>query len=230
MSDTYDQTRARLETYFDRTAAATWARLTSDAPVSGIRQTVREGRDRMRAAMLGALPEDLSGARVLDAGCGAGQMSIELAKRGADVVAIDIAPNLLEVAWKRTPDALRDRIEFSVGDMLDPKHGAFDHIVAMDSLIHYSQADILRALEALAMRCGRSVVFTIAPKTLLLSAMHKVGKLFPRADRSPAIVPVSGQRLIRDAAGKDALSGRDMRTVTRVSTGFYISEAMEVGT
>lgn len=28
----YDQTRARVEDYFDRTATKTWERLTSDAP------------------------------------------------------------------------------------------------------------------------------------------------------------------------------------------------------
>jgi hypothetical protein len=39
-----------------------WERLTSDAPVSRIRQTVREGRDRMRATMLARLPADLTGA------------------------------------------------------------------------------------------------------------------------------------------------------------------------
>ena len=48
----YAETRERLETYFDRTAAKTWEALTSDAPVSKIRQTVREGRDEMRMAML----------------------------------------------------------------------------------------------------------------------------------------------------------------------------------
>ena len=58
--------------YFDRTATKAWERLTSDAPVSRIRQTVREGRDRMRALMLSRLPADLRGARVLDAGCGTG--------------------------------------------------------------------------------------------------------------------------------------------------------------
>ncbi|MEM6375843.1 MAG: magnesium protoporphyrin IX methyltransferase, partial [Pseudomonadota bacterium] len=36
----YDRTRARVEDYFDRTATRTWERLTSDAPVSRIRQTV----------------------------------------------------------------------------------------------------------------------------------------------------------------------------------------------
>ncbi|MEO0694220.1 MAG: magnesium protoporphyrin IX methyltransferase, partial [Pseudomonadota bacterium] len=53
----YDATRARVEDYFDRTATRTWERLTSDAPVSRVRQTVRAGRDRMRALMLSRLPD-----------------------------------------------------------------------------------------------------------------------------------------------------------------------------
>ncbi len=31
-------------------------------------------------------------------------------------------------------------IDFRVGDMLDPALGRFDHVVAMDSLIHYNAA------------------------------------------------------------------------------------------
>ncbi|MEM9268407.1 MAG: magnesium protoporphyrin IX methyltransferase, partial [Pseudomonadota bacterium] len=34
MADTYTSTRDRLQVYFNRTAAKTWERLTSDAPVS----------------------------------------------------------------------------------------------------------------------------------------------------------------------------------------------------
>ena len=66
---TYERTRASLETYFDRTAADTWARLTSTDPVSRIRATVRAGRDRMRGILLSRLPEDMTGMRLLDAGC-----------------------------------------------------------------------------------------------------------------------------------------------------------------
>ena len=44
-STTYRQKRDKLEHYFDRTAADQWAKLTSDAPVSSIRKTVRAGRD-----------------------------------------------------------------------------------------------------------------------------------------------------------------------------------------
>ena len=36
----YQQRREQIEDYFDRTAADVWARLTSDEPVSGIRETV----------------------------------------------------------------------------------------------------------------------------------------------------------------------------------------------
>ena len=94
-TETYLARRGQLETYFDRTAADAWKRLTSDAPVSGIRATVRAGRDRMRATLLAWLPDDLRGARLLDAGCGTGALAVEAARRGADVVAVD-TPSLGE--------------------------------------------------------------------------------------------------------------------------------------
>ena len=72
MSD-YSVTRDRVEDYFDRSATKVWERLTSDAPVSGIRATVRAGRDRMRATLLSWMPEQMHGLRVLDAGCGQGK-------------------------------------------------------------------------------------------------------------------------------------------------------------
>jgi magnesium-protoporphyrin O-methyltransferase len=215
----YAQTRARVEDYFDRTATRTWERLTSDAPVSRIRQTVREGRDRMRAAMLGRLPTDLSGMRVLDAGCGPGVMTAELAARGATVVAADIAPQLLAIAEARLEPAHRDRVTFHAGDMTDPALGGFDAVLAMDSLIYYCEDDLLAALDRLSARAGH-VVFTVAPRTPLLSVMFGMGKLFPRGDRSPIMVPHAHARLTRRSAG--------IAHVTRVARGFYISDCLEV--
>ena len=58
----YLERRGQIEHYFDRTALKTWEQLTSDAPVSGIRATVRAGRDRMREVLLSMLPADLHGA------------------------------------------------------------------------------------------------------------------------------------------------------------------------
>lgn len=220
----YADRRQRLETYFDRTAAKAWEALTSDAPVSGIRATVRAGRDRMRGTLLGWLPEDLRGARLLDAGCGTGALAVEAARRGADVVAIDVAGSLVKVARDRAPEGLA--IDWRVGDMLDPKLGTFDHVVAMDSLIHYDAFDIVTVVKALTERTRGSVAFTFAPSTPALRAMHSVGKLFPRGDRAPAIEPVA-ERLLRTliaGAMPAARIGRD----ARIGGGFYISHAVEM--
>lgn len=222
----YDRTLARVETYFDKTATRAWERLTSDAPVSRIRETVRAGRDRMRAQILSRLPDDLTGVRVLDAGCGAGQMTAELAARGADVVAVDISPALVEIAQARLPRGLQNRVRFQSGDMLDTRLGTVDHVVAMDSLIYYTQADLTRALTALAARTRGKVVFTVAPRTPLLMAMWQVGKLFPRADRSPVMVPHAPAALA-DALRAARAQGR-LATLDRVTSGFYISQALEL--
>jgi magnesium-protoporphyrin O-methyltransferase len=222
----YEGTRARVEHYFDRTATSVWERLTSDAPVSRIRATVRAGRDRMRAAMLGCLPDDLSGARVLDAGCGAGQMTAELAVRGAHVTAVDISPSLVEIARRRLPRHLERNVTFAAGDMLDPVHGAQDYVIAMDSLIYYQARDIAAALDRLMARTAGAVVFTVAPRTPLLMAMFHAGKAFPRADRSPVMIPQSPARLA-EAMRLQGVPGR-LREVERVTKGFYISTCLEV--
>ena len=66
----YVQRRGEIQQYFDRTAVKAWEVLTSNAPVGRIRATVRRGRDEMRQTLLSWLPEDMSGLRLLDAGCG----------------------------------------------------------------------------------------------------------------------------------------------------------------
>jgi magnesium-protoporphyrin O-methyltransferase len=215
----YAATRDRVENYFDRSATKVWERLTSDAPVSRIRQTVREGRDKMRDLMLSRLPADLQGARILDAGCGAGQMTAELAARGADVVAVDISPALVKIAQTRLPAEHAGRVSFASGDMT-ADHGRFDFVLAMDSLIYYDTTDITSALHRLAERTDQAVVFTVAPKTAFLMTFWTLGKMFPRADRSPIMVPHHYGTL------NTANEGR-LTKIDRVSRGFYISECLE---
>jgi magnesium-protoporphyrin O-methyltransferase len=229
MSDSYLERRGEIETYFDRTAAAAWSRLTSDAPVSGIRATVRAGRDRMRATLLGFLPQDLRGVRLLDAGCGTGALAVEAARRGADVTAVDISPTLIGIARERLPERLGDgRIQFIAGDMLDRKLGTFDHVVAMDSLIHYSLPDMVGMLARLAEMSRAGIHFTYAPRTPALATMHMVGKIFPRGDRSPRIVPHATTSLHNAIRHHDRLGGWRPGRDSRVTSGFYISHAQEL--
>ena len=227
-SATYTTRRSEIEQYFDRTAAAAWARLTSDAPVGRIRATVRAGRDRMRNTLLSWLPADMHGQRLLDAGCGTGALAIEAARRGATVVAIDLSPTLVNLARERLPIIVGGgSVDLRSGDMLDASLGHFDHVVAMDSIIHYRTDDAVAALSRLAERTSGTINFTYAPGTPLLTAMISVGRLFPRGDRAPWLTPMAADRL-------DALRSRDatLRTwqvgkTQRVSSGFYTSQALQ---
>ncbi|HEY4973865.1 MAG TPA: magnesium protoporphyrin IX methyltransferase [Steroidobacteraceae bacterium] len=224
----YLQRRGQLEQYFDRTAVRAWERLTSDAPVSRIRASVRAGRDRMRRAMLDLLPMNLHGRRILDAGCGTGALAQELAGRGADVLAIDLSPTLVELARQRSSAAGASSVEFRSGDMSDPTLGKFDHVVAMDSLIHYEADDIVRMLATLSQRTRHSLLFTFAPRTPALALMHAVGRVFPRSDRAPAIAPVAETGLRSRLAQDTKLRDWQVARGERIAGGFYTSQVMEL--
>ena len=223
----YEERREALATYFDSTARQAWIDLTSDAKVSGIRATVRAGRDEMRRVLLSWLPLDLRRMRVLDAGCGTGALTIAAANRGAEITGVDVAGGLVDVARERCPSFTgHGRIWWKSGDMLDPELGRFAHIVAMDSLIHYELDDLVDALGKLAERTDASIAFTFAPYTRMLSAMHKVGKAFPKGDRSPAIVPIAESELV--ARLEEAIPAWRVARTERISSGFYSSQAMEL--
>jgi magnesium-protoporphyrin O-methyltransferase len=226
----YIERREQIETYFDRTAAKAWERLTSTAPVGRIRATVRAGRDQMRGTLLSWLPQDMRGLRLLDAGCGTGALAMEAAARGAEVVAIDLSPTLVKLAAERyaqLPQTGTGRVQFLSGDMLADSLGRFDHVVAMDSLIHYDVPHMVEAMQRLGARTQASILFTFAPRTPALAAMHALGRLFPRGDRSPSLTPVSEPVLRAGLAqGLGPLGWREGRTL-RIHSGFYTSQAWE---
>ncbi|MEY4083049.1 MAG: Mg-protoporphyrin methyl transferase BchM [Pseudomonadota bacterium] len=244
MSDhSYFQRRSQIESYFDRTAAEAWERLTSDAPVSGVRATVRAGRQAMREMMAGWLMDrlgrqepngqwrthPLEAITVLDAGCGTGLLAVDLARQGAQVLATDLSPKLISVAQRRCPhDLSPGSICFEAGDMLDPRLGRFDALMAMDSLIHYAPEQAMAAISAFAPRIRRSMIVTFVPRTPLLMAMMAVGRLFPRSDRSPAVVPMSETWLRQAIEQAPALQDWKIGRVQRISKGFYTSTAMEL--
>ena len=232
MEVSYEARKEQLQTYFDSTANKAWEQLTSDEPVSRIRETVRNGRQAMADCLMEWLPDDMSGLRLLDAGCGTGSLSIQAAERGASVVAIDISPSLIGVAQQRTPEHLAQNIHFKAGDMLSVGSERFDAIVAMDSLIHYQAQDMVASINSLAQslsdKPGSQLLFTFAPRTPLLMLMKATGKFFPKSDRSPAIEPVAEKRLHRMLdASNNTHHCASLRT-QRIDTPFYKSQALEL--
>jgi len=90
--------------------------------------------------------------RILEVGAATGRHTLELARRGYTILAVDLAQDLVARAQKRAFDAgLGDRIEFRVGDVRSlsgvPK-GEFDAVLLMGPLYHL----VLRDDRLLALR------------------------------------------------------------------------------
>ena len=102
-----------------------------------------------------ALPADLSGCRALDIGCNAGFYTFELAKRGADVVAIDHDEHYLRQArWAAERFGFEDRIDLrllGVYDLAEVKE-TFDVVLFLGVLYHLRYP--LLALDLVAERVG----------------------------------------------------------------------------
>ncbi|AGN02247.1 methylase involved in ubiquinone/menaquinone biosynthesis [Salinarchaeum sp. Harcht-Bsk1] len=96
-------------------------------------------------ADLDLLP-DVDGAEVVELGCGGGQCTVALAKRGADGTGIDVSPSELEHARElATEHDVAESIEFVEGDVRDLsmlEHDSFD--VACDAWV-FQWVDDLRA-------------------------------------------------------------------------------------
>ena len=80
----------------------------------------------------------LSGKKVLDVGCGAGQITNYLTQRGFDAVGIDFSQELLNIAKQNFPQA-----KFMYADICDyTQRQKVDGIITKDVLFHLSDEDI----------------------------------------------------------------------------------------
>ena len=108
--------------------------------------------------------------------------------------AIDLSPTLVDLARERTPSSLGEgTVELpSYPVICSIRRSAASIMRDRDGLAHplSSTADMAAAVAGLVARVDRSsLVFTFAPRTPALTLMYAAGKLlFPRSDRSPAIV------------------------------------------
>ena len=111
-----------------------------------------------------ALRAPLAGARVLDVGCGGGLLAEALARAGAHVTAIDLAPGMIEVAKLHALESQLP-IDYRVEDATQLAHGArgsFDIITCMEMLEHVPDpAAMLATLAQLASARGQIFVSTV---------------------------------------------------------------------
>ena len=106
----------------------------------------------------------LRGARVLDVGCGAGILSEALAREGAEVVALDLAPELIDIAQLHLLESglkIDYRLQ-SVEALAEEVPATFDAITCMEMLEHVPDpASVLRACASLLKPGGKLFVSTL---------------------------------------------------------------------
>lgn len=106
------------------------------------------------------LPADLSGWRILDIGCNAGFYTFELAKRGAQVLGIDLDTHYLRQAeWAAKIYGLEEQVEFrqmQVYDLWKIK-GEFDMVWFMGVFYHLRYP--LLALDIISQKVKKMMVF-----------------------------------------------------------------------
>jgi tRNA (mo5U34)-methyltransferase len=106
------------------------------------------------------LPKDLTGWRALDIGCNAGFYSFELARRGAQVTAIDSNLHYLAQArWAAAQYGYEGRIEFHHMQVYDLARSStcFDLVLFLGVFYHLRYP--LLGLDIVAQRTGRLMVF-----------------------------------------------------------------------
>jgi SAM-dependent methyltransferase len=94
----------------------------------------------------------LTDKKVLEFGCGEGVISTQLARLGARVTAVDISPELIACAERRTElDGVRDRIEFVVGDVMTTplEKNRFDVLVCHAVIHHVDMQFVPKLLASL---------------------------------------------------------------------------------
>ena len=129
----------------------------------------------------------LEGAKVLDIGCGAGLLSEALAGEGARVTAIDLAPELIEVAKLHQLEA-GHQIDYRVQSaeaIADELPGGFDAVTCMEMLEHVPDpGSVIEACARLLKPGGRLFLSTLnrtpAAFALAIVGAEYVARLLPK--------------------------------------------------
>lgn len=192
-----------------------------------------------RHAKLLEIARPSKGMRVLDVGCGRGELVLQAGLRGATAVGVDYSRDAIALANEalaRHDEDVRSRVSFSVGDAVAPASPdeRFDVIFFVDVAEHLHPHELdrtLKALRELLKPEGRLIVHT-APNLLfyryaypVIRALYPfIRRVFPSAAALAATKPNwQGRTLPRDP---EAGQGYNERVHVNEQTPFTLRRAL----
>jgi len=161
----------------------------------------------------------LKGKRVVDIGCGGGILADSMARKGAEVLGIDLATKALRVAQLHALEAQTEGVtyrEVSAEKLADEQPASFDVVTCMEMLEHVPDpASVVRACATLVKPGGRVFFSTINrnPKAFLFAIVgaEYVLNLLPRGTHEFAkFIKPSELAAYARAAGLDLQHTRGM--------------------
>jgi len=140
-----------------------------------------------RASMLGRVTDDIErtlilemlgdvhGKRILDIGCGDGDLAIALSKRGANVCGVDLSAEAIDAARERAREEDAD-IRFEVADAqnLPFPSGAFDAVIAITVLCFIDNPDAILSEAVRTLRPGGRFVIGELGRWNLWAARRRI--------------------------------------------------------
>ena len=173
----------------------------------------------------------ISGARVLDVGCGGGILSDSMARRGAQVLGIDLATKPLKVAQLHALESGTPNVEYreiAAEALAAEAPGSFDAVTCMEMLEHVPDpSSIVRACANLVKPGGWVFFSTINrnPKAFLFAVVgaEHVLQLLPKGTHEYArfIRPSELAQWCRDA-GLESVDMRGME-YNPITTRYWLS-------
>ena len=133
-----------------------------------------------------------AGERILDVGCGTGQLSAQIAAAGAEVVGMDLSVEMVEAAHEQFPD-----LSFAVGDARDFSFAEPFDAVFSNAALHWvkSPEEVLACIVACLGPGGRFVAELGGARNVATISQELIGQLAARGfyPQSPWYFPSLGE-------------------------------------
>jgi magnesium-protoporphyrin O-methyltransferase len=176
---------SHVRKYFETSGFSRWTAIYGSGDIPPIWKVIRDGHQRAIDAVLSFIDGD-SEHTALDAGCGTGNLSIELSNRGYEVDAFDVSAPMIHFAkYINTGRTRGIPPTFMVGDIaaLAGDMKTYDLVCCLDVLFHYPYEEVESMLTQLAHLSLRKLVGSFALRTPFNDFWMKVGQRFHAKNR-----------------------------------------------
>ena len=211
--------------YFETSGFSRWTAIYGSGDIPPIWKVIRDGHQRAIEAVSSFIDGDASHS-ALDAGCGTGNLSIELANRGYEVDAFDVSAPMIHFA-KYINSGRTNGIPptFMVGDIaaLAGEKKTYDLVCCLDVLFHYPYDEVAKMLTQLANLSSHKVIGSFALRTPFNDFWMKVGQRFHAKNRMTKLFMFSYDQVEQILYR----AGFKMKRTKRIKFFFYDSFVFE---